>query len=70
MKRIGWCALAVSLAVMAFACSPPASDPGGGSGLTDLMKARSLSEADVTAALKTYTPGGKADGYYLFASGG
>ncbi len=36
----------------------------------DLMKARGLSEADVSAALQTYTPTGKMDEYYLFASGG
>jgi len=34
------------------------------------MKERDLSEADVTAALKTYTPTGRHDEYYLFASGG
>jgi hypothetical protein len=34
------------------------------------MKARGLSEADVTAALKTYTPTGKLDEYLTFASGG
>jgi len=50
------------------------SSQGGGtapaSGLTDLMKARGLSEADVQAALKTYTPSGKTDEYITFASGG
>ena len=35
-----------------------------------LMKARGLNEADVVAALKTYTPTGKLDEYYMFASGG
>ncbi|HMQ22462.1 MAG TPA: hypothetical protein PKE00_08240, partial [Planctomycetota bacterium] len=35
-----------------------------------LMQARGLSEADVSAALKTYTPTGKHDEYYVFASGG
>ncbi len=34
------------------------------------MKERSLSEADVVAALKTYTPTGRKDEYYIFASGG
>ena len=38
--------------------------------VASLMKARSLSEADVVAALKTYTPSGKKDEYYMFASGG
>lgn len=43
---------------------------GGGGSLQDLMKARNLSEADVSAALKTYTPSGRMDDYYIFASGG
>ncbi|MBM4335297.1 MAG: Sec-dependent nitrous-oxide reductase [Deltaproteobacteria bacterium] len=34
------------------------------------MKQRSLTENDVTAALKTYTPTGVHDPYYIFASGG
>jgi nitrous-oxide reductase len=34
------------------------------------MKARGLSEADVSAALKTYVPTGKKDDYYIFSSGG
>jgi nitrous-oxide reductase len=34
------------------------------------MQARGLTEADVTAALKTYTPSGKLDEYVIFASGG
>ncbi|MEO8801481.1 MAG: Sec-dependent nitrous-oxide reductase, partial [Polyangiaceae bacterium] len=34
------------------------------------MKARGLNEADVQAALETYTPTGKKDDYLLFASGG
>jgi len=38
--------------------------------LRGLMQARGLSEADVAAALKTYTPSGHKDDFYLFASGG
>jgi nitrous-oxide reductase len=38
--------------------------------ITDLMKARNLSEADVNAALKTYTPTGRPDEYLAFSSGG
>jgi nitrous-oxide reductase len=38
--------------------------------VVELMKARGLSEADVAAALKTYTPTGKFDEYLTFASGG
>ncbi len=50
----------------------PTTSPGGGggAGVASLMKARGLSEADVTAALKTYVPSGKKDEYYTFASGG
>ncbi len=43
---------------------------GGGGSLQDLMKARNLTEADVSAALKTFTPTGRKDEYYIFASGG
>ena len=64
----------VLVAVLALACSgKPATQTGGGSSggsIADLMKARGLSEADVSAALKTYTPSGKHDEYYLFSSGG
>jgi nitrous-oxide reductase len=63
-------------AALALACEPageelkaPASGAGNGS-ITALMEARGLSEADVQAALKTYTPTGKADEYYMFSSGG
>ena len=35
-----------------------------------LMKARDLTEADVSAALKTFTPTGRHDEYITFASGG
>jgi nitrous-oxide reductase len=68
-----WSSVFVALAFAA--CSggkAPAPSGGGGasSTITDLMKARGLSEADVTAALKTYTPSGKFDEYLIFASGG
>ena len=43
---------------------------GASADLKTLMAARGLSEADVEAALKTYTPSGKRDEYLLFASGG
>jgi nitrous-oxide reductase len=44
---------------------------GGGNGsVAELMKARGLTEADVSAALKTYMPSGKKDDYYIFSSGG
>ena len=43
---------------------------GGGSQLQQLMKERNLTEKDVEAALKTYTPSGRHDEYFLFGSGG
>lgn len=42
----------------------------GGSSLQELMAARNLDESHVLAALKTYTPTGQHDEYYIFASGG
>jgi nitrous-oxide reductase len=59
--------------VAATGCSSSTSKQSGGAGgseLADLMRARNLSEADVSAALKTYTPTGRHDDYYLFGSGG
>jgi nitrous-oxide reductase len=69
---------AVACAAAALAgCNSPAgpgqassSSGSGGSAVAKLMQDRGLSEADVTAALKTYTPSGKKDEYYTFASGG
>lgn len=43
---------------------------GGGSTVAALMQERGLTDADVSAALKTYMPTGKKDDYYLFSSGG
>ena len=40
------------------------------SSTADLMKQRGRTEADVSAALQTYTPTGKKDTYLTFASGG
>ncbi len=40
------------------------------SSTADLMKQRGLTEADVSAALQTYTPTGQKDEYLTFASGG
>jgi nitrous-oxide reductase len=70
------CALALALG-----CARPESPGGaqsaraggastGSANLAKLMKDRNLSEADVTAALKTYTPSGRRDEFLIFASGG
>ncbi len=60
-------------AAVSFGCSSQpkgqlSSAPSGS--VANLMKQRGLSEADVSAALQTYTPTGKKDEYYTFASGG
>jgi nitrous-oxide reductase len=69
---VGLGALGVTILVGAFACGKSTGAGGAGTSdtLVNLMKDRSLSEADVSAALKTYTPTGKKDEYYMFASGG
>jgi len=69
-----WPLAAIAVAVLALACVDDTSlqsTSGNGNGkVTDLMTARGLSEADVAAALKTYTPTGGRDEYLLFGSGG
>ncbi|MCU0864322.1 MAG: Sec-dependent nitrous-oxide reductase [Planctomycetes bacterium] len=63
----------LTLSVFAACGGRQAANGGGGGAGGDvlaLMNARGLSEQDVTAALKTYTPTGKHDEYYTFASGG
>ncbi len=71
--------LALFAALALAACSPrdprgPASAPAAGAAangsVASLMQARKLAEADVTAALKTYTPTGVHDEYLMFSSGG
>ncbi len=52
------------------ASQQPTAALGASSSLRELMAARSLSEADVEAALKTYMPTGRHDDYMIFASGG
>jgi nitrous-oxide reductase len=63
-------ALALVLAACSGGKAPSGGAATGGSHLNELMKARNLSEADVQAALKTYTPSGRHDDYVMFASGG
>ncbi len=69
LRNAGLAAIAAVLACSGNK-SPKATATGGGSQLTDLMKARDLKEADVVAALKTYMPTGRHDDYLQFASGG
>lgn len=63
------------------ACNTPQRGAGGTSGAAStaeglgsdarsIISARSLTPADVTAALKTYMPSGRFDEYYMFSSGG
>ena len=64
---IALCAIAT---IPACKSSSPGTTAGGGSQLQQLMKDRNLTEQDVEAALKTYTPSGRHDEYFLFGSGG
>lgn len=60
-------------AMVAFGCGPQKAaqvSQAPASSTADLMKERGLSEADVSAALQTYTPTGQKDDYITFASGG
>ncbi|MBZ0252420.1 MAG: cytochrome C, partial [Candidatus Methylomirabilis sp.] len=71
LAKIGAAAgIAVALVYSCQAPSKDAGAPKAGGLVGELMQARGLSEADVAAALKTYTPTGVHDPYYLFASGG
>src|SRR5262245_15154759 len=70
-KWMGWLvAGATALGACSSGTTPQVGGGGGGAQLEALMKARELGEADVEAALKTYTPTGRHDDYYIFASGG
>jgi nitrous-oxide reductase len=66
--------IAVVLAAMvSIGCGPQQTtqvSQAPASSTADLMKQRGLTEADVSAALQTYTPTGKKDTYLTFASGG
>ncbi len=61
--------LGVSAVAVLAGCGGSGGD-GAGASVQDLMRARNLSEADVVAALKTYTPTGRTDPFVMFASGG
>ncbi len=69
-KRAVWAAAA--FAVIALAIAGPQSCTRGpaGASVGELARERGLSEADVTAALKTYIPTGQLDEYVMFSSGG
>jgi nitrous-oxide reductase len=66
--------LAIALAaVTCIGCGPQQAQQvaqAPASSTAELMKKRGLSEADVSAALQTYTPTGQKDDYITFASGG
>lgn len=72
MRRstIGILTVAGLVIVAMVACRGALQTGGSSASVQSLMKARGLNEADVVAALKTYTPTGKQDEYYMFASGG
>jgi nitrous-oxide reductase len=51
-------------------CGGSSGAGAGGASVQELMRSRNLTEADVVAALKTYTPTGHTDPFVMFASGG
>jgi nitrous-oxide reductase len=59
-----------ALSLIASACASSDSQSNLGSEADQIALERSLSEADVAAALKTYTPSGVIDEYLMFSSGG
>ena len=63
---------AVALVALVACSSKGPGSPAstGGVELQQLMQARKLTDQDVAAALKTYTPSGRHDEYLLFGSGG
>ncbi|MBI1952642.1 MAG: Sec-dependent nitrous-oxide reductase [Candidatus Omnitrophica bacterium] len=52
------------------AADQPAAPAGLPGDAAEVIRARTLSPSDVTAALATYTPTGRYDEYVMFASGG
>jgi nitrous-oxide reductase len=62
-------AVAAGVLFLAMSCGEGGGQVGGGD-VGDIAQARGLSQADVTAALKTYVPTGKMDEYLLFSSAG
>ncbi len=64
--------LAAALAVVALMIVGPQSCARGPAGVSvsEIASERDLSEADITAALKTYVPTGQMDEYVMFSSGG
>ena len=55
---------------MAIGMSLGTGSAAWGSALDDVMKARGLTQKDLLAAAKTYTPSGGRDEYIAFSSGG
>ena len=66
---LGAAALVLGAVVIGPACKK-GGEGGTAPSVSQLMRARNLSEHDVSAALRTYTPTGRLDPYLLFGSGG
>ncbi len=60
----------IAISLLALFCGFSASSVFAQDSLKDVMKARGLTEKDILAAAKTYTPTGGRDEYLAFASGG
>jgi nitrous-oxide reductase len=66
--------VAVIVGLVAACSGGPDATPEGATGIPQdaaaVVAARGLTPADITAALKTYTPSGQTDPYIMFSSGG
>jgi nitrous-oxide reductase len=66
--------VAVIVGLVAACSGGPDATPEGATGIPQdaaaVAAARGLTPADITAALKTYTPSGQTDPYIMFSSGG
>src|SRR3972149_5283795 len=67
---IAWGLVALAIAAVVIVGPQSCARGPAGASVGDIASARGLSEADITAALKTYTPSGKMDEYVMFSSGG
>ncbi|MGD2217611.1 MAG: nitrous oxide reductase, partial [Gemmatimonadales bacterium] len=69
-KRRIWGVIAFAAVALAIAGPQSCARGPAGASVGELARERGLSEADITAALKTYVPTGQLDEYVMFSSGG
>lgn len=70
LRYVGALSAAAGLAVVAAVVLQSCAGAGGTADVSSIARERNLTDADITAALKTYQPTGRMDEYLLFGSGG